>query len=155
MHTTGIKFLLILAAIIVTGLCVNSVYQSLHFSTERKMRERVVNQRMECIKNAQSFFYEKKGVYAANFDELVSFINDNQVNIHCASDSLTFIPFSPMTKFVMQTGESTSASNETEISLEIKAPFSAYLSGLNANEISRIEKEALQTGKYPGLRIRN
>lgn len=150
-----LKIGLVVAAVLLTILCVNSISRSVRFSSKKEKREKIVFAKLLCIRDAQLAFYEKNGYYAADFASLVLAINKNDISANCSSDSLEYIPFSNGEIFEMEVGKVARPDGTGNEAFEVKAPFVAYLANLNKDEIGRLQADAISSKQYPGLRVGN
>ena len=148
-----LKIGLIIAAVLLTILCTNSILRSVRFSSEKQKREKIVLAKLLCIRNSQFAFYEKKGYYADNFDLLIYAINEKEIVVNCDTDSLKYVPFSKQKTFEMEVGKISHPDGTSKEAFEIKAPFISYLADLDMEEISRLQTESINLKSYPGLRI--
>jgi len=148
-----LKIGLIIAAVLLTLLCANSILRSVRFLSEKQKRETIVLARLLCIRDVQYAFYEKKGYYANNFDSLIYAINKKEIIAACAPDSLKYIPFSKQKLVEMEVGKVLLSDGTDKEAFEIKAPFFSYLADLDEEEISRLQTESIRLKSYPGLRI--
>lgn len=69
------------------------------------------------------------------------------------ADSLEFIPFSNGQKFELEKTIHVGRSGVTQNVMECRAPYSAYLNGMNEREIYNLTDAAEKSGRYPGLKI--
>ena len=148
-----LKIGLIIAAVLLTILCANSILRSVHFLSEKQKRETIVLARLLCIRDMQYVFYEKKGYYTNNFDSLIYVINKEEFVATCNLDSLKYIPFSKQKIVEMEIGKVLLSDGTDKEAFEIKAPFASYLVDLDEEEISRLQTESIRLKSYPGLRV--
>ena len=69
------------------------------------------------------------------------------------ADSLRYIPFGNGATFQMDTITQIARSGAPFCLLEVKAPYTVYLNGLDAQEINNLIYEQDQLGRYAGLKI--
>ncbi len=155
---TLLKILLLLAAVVLTILCVRSVLNPIRFVSEKERREKAVMLRLSAIGEAEAFFYAEKAYYTDNFDVLINFVKSDsviflQINKICSPDSMQFVPYSGGKIVDLQVGEANNKDGKSESAFEAKVPYEFYLYGINKQELSQLSTEALQSGVYPGLRI--
>ncbi|MCD7974162.1 MAG: hypothetical protein LUG18_16110 [Candidatus Azobacteroides sp.] len=148
---TGLRFFLLIAAILLTILCANNIFRTVNFDKQRADRERIVSQRLECLRQAQVLFFEKNGYYTNELDTLIDIINNN-IRL-CEDDSVKYIPFTNGKTFELETGIKMGNTGDEEMACEIKALFIDYLSGTNKDELRKMQLNALQTGQYPGIKV--
>ncbi|MCD8318529.1 MAG: hypothetical protein LUC45_06705 [Paraprevotella sp.] len=69
------------------------------------------------------------------------------------ADSLQYIPYSDGQKFELEKSIHVGRSGATQNVMECRAPYSAYLKGLDEREIYNMTDDAEKQGRYPGLKI--
>src|SRR3712207_5673098 len=69
------------------------------------------------------------------------------------ADSMRFIPFSNGEQFQMATKNDTAKSGAPVFMYEVKAPYDAYLQGLDKQEIINLKDVQEKLGRYSGLMI--
>lgn len=75
------KTLLVLASIFMAWLCYKSIMDPIEFNEQKDVRDRAVINRLKDIRKAQLAYKDAKGVYAASFDSLISFIKEGTVPV--------------------------------------------------------------------------
>ena len=89
----GIQAALFVIAIILTYFIYDGVQNKIEFRDTAQLRNEVVQSRLVNVADAQKKFKQEKGRYAANFPELLNFVNNDSLTIVKAignvPDSLT------------------------------------------------------------------
>lgn len=73
------KILLVAAAILLAYMCYRSIMGPIEFNRERDAREEAIKARLIDIRKAQIEYKNRHKVHAANFDELVKFLNEEKL----------------------------------------------------------------------------
>lgn len=136
--------LAILAAALAVA-CAMSVYAPIHFGREQAVRERAVKERLVKIRHAEEQYRKDTGAYTDDFGVLVS--------RGYLPDSLQYIPYSEGRKFSITVTTLTGKSGRPMPLMECGAQYADYLTGLDEGGISGLTEEAVNAGRYPGLKI--
>ena len=70
-----LKILLLGAVVLLSYMCYRSIMGPIEFKDEKELRETRIIKRLMDIRAAQIEYKNRKGVHAANFDELTTFLN--------------------------------------------------------------------------------
>lgn len=73
------KILLLAAAAVLVYMCYRSVRGPIEFNAERDIRENAIKARLIDIRKAQIEYKNRHKVHAANFDELIKFLNEEKL----------------------------------------------------------------------------
>lgn len=147
------------------------------FEKERVAREAVVIAHLKEIRTAQDAHLQKYGEYAGNIDALIDFIladsvaaggdksetppqmvavrslvrsgrlSDRQI------DSLRYIPYAGYQPFYMEAGLVDTYGGQSAPVFECRAPYKAFLSGLDHQQLINLIDSFKSRGEYPGLMI--
>jgi hypothetical protein len=74
-------------AVVLTYRIYRIIMEPIEFSALKEKRYTEVTNRLEQLREAQLVFKDEFGKYAANFDELIIFINEAKVDIHERKDT--------------------------------------------------------------------
>lgn len=162
-----------------------SIMEPVRFDKERRVRQKVVVEKLKDIRNSQLVFRRVNGSYANNFDTLIKFvkvaevpvvkmipdpedttftktINDTVGYIKIADtlfankkytiDQLSLIPFSEGEKFEMSADTIERGGVEVFV-FEVKAPFTAFMKGMDEQTMRNIIAKSEDLEKYPGLKV--
>lgn len=142
-----IKLNHILAAIVVVllMLCIASVYSPLHFNGEKAKRETVVKERLCAIRKAETTYKQRYGRYADSMKQLI----DSRM----LKEGMQYVPYSDSTEFELSTTIYTGKSGNSIPLVECRAPYDAYLKGMDEKQINELTQEANSRGDYPGLKF--
>lgn len=146
-ETMGIKINHILSAvcIVLVLLIAASIWQPVHFDSERKKREAAVTERLKEIRRAESIYLKRHGRFAASARQLA----DEKL----IEKGHELVPFSEGKSFEIAVTMFTGKSGRPSPVMECGATFSDYLSGLDENKIKELTEEANLRGEYPGLKF--
>lgn len=139
------NLILLLCVVALVVLCVLSVSRPMRFDRQRTERERSVETRLLQIRQAQERYRQAHGTYAPHFDQLVKG--------RYLADSLQYIPFGQGKRFALSTTTMVSKSGKSIPLMECGATYAEYLQGLDDEAVQRLTEQALQEGRYPGLKI--
>lgn len=139
------NYLLIGCVLVLAVICFLSVNGPLAFERERAEREKVVEERLLAIQQAQNIFCEQQGHYAETFDVLI--------RAGLLADSLQYVPYSNQECFSLHVTVETTATGRSVPLMECGASYSQYLNGLDVKAIARLTEEAERLGNYPGIKI--
>ena len=164
------KVILQLALFIVIVLIGFLVYQSimepLEFRREQRKRETIVVNKLIDIRNSQVIYRQLVGSYSNNFDSedttFTKTINDT-VGYIKVSDSifsgksytlnqLSFIPFSDGEHFSLDADTIVRGGVKVHV-FEVKAPYTAYLKGMDKQTVINIIAKQEDIERYPGLKL--
>ena len=81
--------LLVLASIVLAYMCVRSIMDPIEFEGEKSVRDKAVIARLIDIRKAQIAHREAKGVYAEDFNKLMSFVNNEKIAMVSKKGELT------------------------------------------------------------------
>ncbi len=84
-----LRILLVAAIALLAYMCVRSIMTPINFEKQQKERENAIVERLIEIREAQIGYKNKHGVYAANFDELKTFLNEEKVPFLTKEGELT------------------------------------------------------------------
>lgn len=140
-----LNIILIIVAVVLAALCVNSVYAPIRFDNERSRRELAVKQRLLKIRSAAELYRQKTGAYTGSMAKLV--------DSRCLADSLQYIPYSGGKRFRLAASSVTTSSGRVVPVMECSATYSDYLHGLNPEAISNLTSAADYAGHFAGLKI--
>lgn len=162
-----------------------SIMEPVRFDKERRVRQKVVVEKLKDIRNSQLIFRRVNGSYANDFDTLVKFvkiaeipvvkmipdptdttftrtINDTVGYIRVADtlfankkytiDQLPLIPYSEGEQFEMSADTIERGGVEVFV-FEAKAPFTAFLKGMDEQTVRNIIAKAEDLERYPGLKV--
>ena len=73
------KILLLAAAVVLVYMCYRSVRGPIEFKNERIVRENAIKARLIDIRKAQIEYKNRHKIHAANFDELIKFLNEENL----------------------------------------------------------------------------
>lgn len=76
---TTLKILLVVAAVGLVYVSTMSILRPIEFDKERAVREKAIIQRLMDIRTAQIQYKQQHGVHAANFGELVDFLEHGKI----------------------------------------------------------------------------
>ena len=141
------NILLAVGIIVLFVLCVVSISAPMKFADERKTREQIVMERLREIRQAEEDYREKHGTYCNDIDRLAKEMKMN--------DETRFIPGAGKKKWRISTATVPGSNGKTIVLMECGAKYDDYLHGLDQQEIDRLNAEAEQANKYPGLKIGN
>lgn len=139
------RLLLTACVLVLALLCVLSVSAPIRFDNERAKRETAVRQRLLQIRAAEERYRAAHGTYTASFDALVS--------ARLLADSLRYVPYSDGETFALQVSSFTGHSGRQTPLMECGAEYTQYLNGLDNDATASLTEEALEAGRYPGLKI--
>lgn len=74
-----LKILLLGAVVLLSYMCYRSIMGPIEFQDEKTLREDRIIKRLMDIRAAQIEYKNRKGVHAANFDELTTFLNTEKL----------------------------------------------------------------------------
>ncbi|MDR0698857.1 MAG: hypothetical protein LBG28_06540 [Tannerella sp.] len=74
-----LKILLVVAIVALIYMCVQSIMTPINFEKQQKIRESAIVERLIDIRNAQIGYKNVNGIYAANFEELQRFLNEEKI----------------------------------------------------------------------------
>ena len=83
------KTLLVLASIMLAWMCYRSIMNPIEFENEKTVRDKAVIARLIDIRKAQIAYKDSKGVYADNFDKLISFVKNDSLKMISKKGELT------------------------------------------------------------------
>lgn len=84
-----VRILLFAAIVALIYMCYQSIMTPIRFENEMKARQNAITARLIEIRNAQIGFRNQKGVYAANFNELQKFLNEEKIPFLVKEGELT------------------------------------------------------------------
>ena len=84
-----LNILMVAAICLLTYLCVNSITTSTNFDKQKKLRETAIAQRLIDIRTAQIGYRNANRHYAANFEELQKFLNEQKLPYLIKEGNLT------------------------------------------------------------------
>lgn len=108
---------------------------------------------MDIIKKGNAQEIEKWGLQNFRRDTSWIAVVDTIFPKGFNADSMRYIPFGNGATFAMDTITQISRSGAPICLLEVKAPYTTYLNGLNEQEIINLIDEQTQLGRYVGLKI--
>jgi hypothetical protein len=149
----AVKLLLGSIIIFLAYLIYQDMLRPSRFKKEAAAREETVLARMNDLKEAQELFYHKYQHYNSNYDSLYQVIKRDslfQKRPGLNLDSLKFIPFSAGIKFDLKYPDPDTSGNES-VELEIRAPYSAFLKGLNRQFVGFMISDKKARSLYPGI----
>ncbi len=149
---------LVLCVVLLACLCYVSIRVPVRFDEARRQREAAVKARLVDIRRAQAAYHERHGRrFTACFDTLIQFLRSDSMRVGgeggSCPDSLRYIPYGRGIPFEMEVLDVTSPSGLTYCLLEVRAPASAYLQGLDRGEVAAWQERQEQLGRYAGLKI--
>jgi hypothetical protein len=176
----------LLVIVVVLGYFVfESIMEPVRFDKERRVRQKVVVEKLKDIRNSQLIFRRVNGSYANDFDTLVKFIkvaeipvvkmipdpedttftrtiNDTVGYIKVADtifankkytiDQLSLIPYSEGEMFEMAADTIERGGVEVFV-FEVKAPYTAFMKGMDEQTMRNIIAKSEDLEKYPGLKV--
>jgi hypothetical protein len=137
-------------------LIFQDIRRPFRFKKEVAARKAVVVARMSELKSAQDLFYQRTNRFTRNYDSLYHVVKLDSVFLQrpdFSMDSLKFIPYSKGIKFELKDPVTDSSGMKT-FDLEIRAPFSAFLKGLDKQMVGSVIKEKKDSNLYPGLVVK-
>ena len=84
-----LKILLLAAIAALLYMCVQSILTPINFDKQKEVREKAIAERLIAIRSAQIGFRSMHGVYAANFNELKTFLNEQKIPFIVKEGELT------------------------------------------------------------------
>ena len=125
--------------------CAMSIYSPIRFGRQQAVRESAVKARLVKIRHAEEQYRKATGAYTDDFGALVS--------RGYLADSLQYIPYSNNKKFNITVTTQVGKSGRQTPLMECGAEYADYLTGLDESGISGLTEEAVNAGRYPGLKI--
>lgn len=141
------NILLAVGIIVLLVLCVVSISAPMRFADERKTREQMVMERLREIRQAEEDYRAKHGKYCNDIDRLAREMK--------LKGETRFIPGTEKKKWKINTAIVPGSNGKTIPLMECGAKYDEYLQGLDQQEIDRLNAEAEQANRYPGLKIGN
>lgn len=83
------RTLLLIAIALMAYLCYDSIMRPIRFDKEKAIRDNAVIQRLVDIRTAQVAFKNANGIYANDFDTLISFVKHGQIPFVLKEGTLT------------------------------------------------------------------
>jgi hypothetical protein len=176
----------LLVIIAVLGYFVfESIMEPVRFDKEKRVRMKVVIEKLKDIRNSQMVYKKVNGSYTDSFDSLINFIkteelpivkmvpdpedttftktiNDTVGYINIADtlfankpysiDELSIIPFSGGEKFEMH-ADTIERGGMKVFVFEVKAPYTAFLKGMDDQTVRNIIAKDEDLERYPGLKV--
>lgn len=139
------NILLLVCVLTLAVLCCLSVSAPLRFEREQARRETAVKTRLLLIRTAEERYRRVTGGYADRFETLVAG--------GYLADSLTYIPYSGGQRFSLAATTQVARSGRSIPLMECGAPYTSYLSGMDAVSVDNLVEAAQRAGRYAGLRI--
>ena len=84
-----LKILLVVAIFALIYMCFQSIMGPINFDETKKIREKAISEQLISIRDAQIGFRAMYGVYAANFNELQTFLNEQKIPFIIKEGELT------------------------------------------------------------------
>lgn len=176
----------LLVIIAVLGYYVyESIMEPVRFDKEKRVRMKVVIEKLKDIRNSQLVYKKVNGSYTGSFDTLINFIkteklpivkmipdpedttftktiNDTVGYINIADtlfahknytiDELPIIPFSGGEHFEMHADTIERGGMKVYV-FEVKAPYTAFLKGMDEQTVRNIIAKDEDLERYPGLKV--
>ncbi|MDR2840504.1 MAG: hypothetical protein LBV75_04480, partial [Paludibacter sp.] len=146
--------------------CIRSILAPIEFENKKTERQEIVIQQLIDIRTAQLEYKAHKGIFAADWDELISFLRDTtQVKALSAIfpdkrytcnniDKICVVPFSNGKKFVLKTNNEYTTSAGIQIPLfEVSAEYTTFLTDINGRELRSLIDITQKLDKFEGLKI--
>ena len=176
----------LLVIIVILGFFVfESIMEPVRFDKERRVRQKVVVEKLKDIRSSQLVFRRINGSYANDFDTLIKFvkvaevpvvkmipdpedttftktINDTVGYIRVADtlfankkytiDELSLIPYSEGEIFEIASDTIERGGVEVFV-FEVKAPYTAFMKGMDEQTMRNIIAKSEDLERYPGLKV--
>lgn len=139
------NIILAICAVVLAALCIRSIYTPIRFKAIRSQREAQIKARLVKIRQAEEHYRTRFGTYTADLKRLVS--------MGLLPDSCVAVPHTDGQTFKIAVSTVIGKTGQQIAVMECSTEYRAYLNDMDENAVNRIEHEALQQGRFPGLKF--
>jgi hypothetical protein len=162
--------------LVIILLCANAIMAPINFNHAKKLRDKVVEQRLYYIRDAQEAYSKQhNGAYCGTWSELIHFVKTAKlpkvsltsegwdtllVNVRDSilpkgynPDSLKYVPYGSGITFELAAKVDSFKTGVKVYLFQAQTPYNVYLYGLDSDELAGLNIIQKKLGKYCGLRI--